>query len=392
MRTVRAITALLVCLVCALLLAGRTAAAADKEFVGSEACKTCHAKQYETWKDSYHAKMVRKKDDGILKAVVEKWASDGANPGPTKSNIDGKPRTLDDVVYVIGSYWKQRFLVKNEATGNHQFLDKQFNRMSGKWEGYGNKNDWETNCATCHATGFRLTSYDPAKPQEQKWSMSEHNTGCEACHGPGAQHIKAPSKKTIYSFAGKSVEERSLVCGYCHMRLENDKFKTTQGNPSEYLPAPKVGDSYKAGDDWRKWYPSEVVIPGVHPEDKIDAAYDGDLKGMFRLDDVSKAGGFYDSGKHHQQYQEFLQSAHYKKNVASCNTCHSAHAAKDGKVIVAKDTCVKCHDASFTVEKYMPGSGLTVERLSVRTHTFNKNQTRTTNGVTTTGAPEYFRK
>ncbi len=45
---------------------------------------------------------------------MEKWASDGTNAEPTKSNVDGKPRTLDDVVYVVGSFWKQRFLVKNK--------------------------------------------------------------------------------------------------------------------------------------------------------------------------------------------------------------------------------------------------------------------------------------
>ena len=90
---------------------------------------------------------------------------------------------------MVGSFWKQRFLVKNEATGNLQFLDKQLNRMSGKWEGYGNKNDWETNCGTCHTTGFKLTSYDPVKPQEQKFSYVEMNVGCEACHGPGDAHV-----------------------------------------------------------------------------------------------------------------------------------------------------------------------------------------------------------
>ncbi len=375
-----------------LLWSMQAALAADKEFVGSQACAKCHAKQYETWKKSYHSRMVRSKDDGILKAVVEKWASDGANAGPAKRNLDGKPMTLNDVVYVVGSRWKQRFLVKNEATGYHQFLDKQFNRMSGKWEAYGNKNDWETNCGTCHTTGWRLTSYDPAKPQEQKISISEHNVGCEACHGPGAQHVKAPSKKTIYSFSGKSVEERTMVCGYCHIRGENDKFKTAQGNPSEHMPHPKVGESYKAGEDWRKWYTDQAVIPGVHPEDKIDAAYGGDLKGMMITDDLAKSNGFYDGAKHHQQYQEFLQSQHYKKGIMGCNDCHSAHAAKDGSQKVAAKMCSNCHDASYTVEKYMPGTGVTVENLTLRTHTFNKNQTRKTRGMTVSGEPEYYKQ
>ncbi len=37
----------------------------------------------------------------------------------------------------------------------------------------------------------------------------------------------------------------------------------------------------------------------------------------------------------------------------------------------------------------MPGSGMTAAGLSVRTHTFNKNEGRTTIGVIASGEPEY---
>ncbi len=225
--------------------------------------------------------MVRKPADGLLKAAAEKWATDGATPGPAVGNVTGKPFSLNDVVYVIGSNWKQRYLVKDDTTGGYQFLDKQFNRMSGTWEKYGNKNDWDTMCATCHTTGYRLTAYDPANPKAQKAEWSELNIGCESCHGPGAAHIKSRSKKDIWNFAGKSFEEKARVCGYCHIRVENELYKSAQGNPREDLPAPKVGDSFKPSDDWRKWYPEHVVIPGVQPEDKVDADYAGDLKGLF---------------------------------------------------------------------------------------------------------------
>ena len=94
--------------------------------------------EYASWQNSYHAKMVRSKDEAILKDVVEQWN----NGGPAKVNLTGAPATLDDVVYVVGSKWKQRFLVKNPATGGHLFLDKQWNTVHKRWEGYGQKNDW----------------------------------------------------------------------------------------------------------------------------------------------------------------------------------------------------------------------------------------------------------
>src|SRR5512134_2096086 len=89
------------------------------EFAGSEKCATCHAAEFKTWKDTYHSKMVRTPQAGLLKDAVDQWAKDSkGNAGPTKGNIDGKAYALADVQLVIGSKWKQRYLVKNPATGN----------------------------------------------------------------------------------------------------------------------------------------------------------------------------------------------------------------------------------------------------------------------------------
>jgi len=272
--------------VCSMLLAVAPVMAADskKEFVGSESCKKCHAEEFKSWKGTFHSKIVQPKKTGILKDVVAKWATDGKNPGPTVTNVTGKPAKLEDVQYVVGSRWKQRFLVKNELTGNLQFMNKQFNRLSGEWENYGNKNDWNTNCGTCHTTGYRILEVDKATGKTLKSEFSEISVGCEACHGPGAKHVKSAKKdkkKTIFNPANVSIEAQSKVCGYCHIRVDNELYKTAQGNTREDLPAPKVGDTYKAGDDWTKWYPEHVVIPGVQANQPFDKEYTGDLKGLY---------------------------------------------------------------------------------------------------------------
>jgi len=383
--------------VCGMLLAVAPAMAANhmkgaKEFAGSEKCKKCHAEEYKSWKSTYHAKMVQPKKTGILKDVVAKWATDGKNPGPTAANVTGKPAKLDDVQYVVGSRWKQRFLVKNEQTGNLQFLNKQFNRLTGQWENYGNKNDWETNCGTCHTTGYRIMKVGK-DGTTLKSAYSEKNIGCEACHGPGAKHVaakKKDKKKTIFNPANVDVQAQSKVCGYCHIRVENEKFKTAQGHPREDLPAPKVGDTYKAGDDWTKWYPEHVSIPGVHADEPFDKEYTGEVKGLFKTDDTAKANKVYEEAKHHQQYQGFLQSAHFKSGQLSCITCHSPHAGKGKLKKVPAAACVKCHDASYTVEKYMPNTGKTADNLFVRTHTFFKNPRVGGKGAADMPAPNYY--
>jgi hypothetical protein len=385
---------------CALMLGlAATAGAAKapkKEFAGSEACKKCHSEEYKSWKETWHSKMVRTKKEGILKEVVEKWASDGAAEGPTTGNVTKAKFTLADVQYVVGSRWKQRFLVKNEQTGGMQFLNKQFNRSSSKWENYGNANDWNTNCGTCHTTGYRILEYDEKfgkHGRTVKDSYSEMGVGCEACHGPGAKHIAAKGKdkkKTIFNPANADIKAQSKVCGYCHIRIENEKFMTAQGNPREDLPTPKVGDSYKAGDDWTLWYPEQAIIPGIRPSQPADKEYSGDLKGLFKLDDHAMQNGVYEEAKHHQQYQGFLQSDHYKKGALSCITCHSPHAGKGKLKKVPRDSCHKCHDASFTVEKYMPNTGKTADNLFVKSHTFSKNPRKGGPGAGDMGPPNYY--
>ena len=378
----------------ALTVAAMPAAAATKkkEFVGSEKCKSCHAEEYKSWKETFHAKMLQPRKRGILKEAVEKWATDGTNPGPTKGNVTGVVLKLDDVQYVVGSKWKQRYLVKNDQTGNLQFMDKQFNRLSGKWENYGQKNDWNTQCATCHTTGYRITAYDDKAKKTVKSEFVEMNVGCEACHGPGAKHIsakKANKKKTIFNPANVDSQAQTRVCGYCHVRVETEKWHTAQGTPREDMPAPKLGETYIAGQDWTKW--EGVIMPGLQPDQPFTKEYTGEFKGMFKVDEHSKANGIYEEGKHHQQYQGFVQSTHFKNGNMSCITCHSPHAGKGKLKKVPKDACKTCHtNGEYTVEKYMPNTGQTAGGLFVRTHTFGKNPRQGGKGAADMGPPNYY--
>lgn len=365
---------------------------AQAEFVGSAKCQTCHGEQYATWKESWHAKMVRPAKAALLQDAADNWAKDGkGNPGPTKANITGTPAKMEDIVYVIGSKWKQRFLVPNPATGGHQFLDKQWNTLHKQWEPYGQKNTWETQCATCHSTGYRVVEVDEKTRAVKKWAMSEPNTGCEACHGPGSRHASTGDKKAIFNPANASLSEASKVCGYCHIRIENDYYKTAEGNHSEFLPHPTVGQSYRAGtDDWTQWYPDKVLMVGIQPEDVITKNYPGtDLNNAFFVDEAAQKSGFFEARKHHQEYQEYLQSAHAKKNVAGCTTCHSPHASAAKPAKKAVDSCKGCHGSTaYDLDKVMPGTGQTAQNLFIRSHTFNPNSARKGGPTISAATPE----
>lgn len=395
MRLIRLIgfTSAVGCLLLAGCVSPDHSTAGEAQFVGSEKCAGCHQQAFNTWKQSYHARMVLPREEGLLKDAGDQWSSDGKNQGPAKGNVDGKPYSMKDVVYVIGTRWKQRYLVPNAETGNHQFLDKQWNRFTKQWEPYGQRNDWETQCATCHTTGYRVVAYDEKTQRVLKAAMTERNIGCEACHGPGSAHVASPNKATIFNPKNASAQESSKICGQCHIRIENYKFKTAQGNPAEHMPHPQVGQSFRAGkDDWTTWYPKELLAVNIHAEDAITGEYKGtDLFNAFWQDEQSKKTKLFDARKHHQEYQEFVQSKHSAS--LSCSTCHTPHAMASPRP-AASESCQKCHGNQYDWQKVMPGTAQTALQLFVRTHTFNAQQARA-GGMTADKlpAPEfYYRK
>jgi hypothetical protein len=140
-------------LVLLLLLALPSAVLADG---GAEAlkCRACHVSDPPAWKESYHSKMVRPAQDALLPAALAQWVTDARGTlGPRTGNVDGRSYGVDDVVLVLNSKWKQRYLVRVPGSDRHQFLDKQWNAYTGVWERYAHRGDWESVCATCHAKG-----------------------------------------------------------------------------------------------------------------------------------------------------------------------------------------------------------------------------------------------
>jgi cytochrome c553 len=115
------------------------------------ACDACHPGDARNWRETYHAKVAKAPHEALVKEAAQFWAMDSkGNPGPLHGNVDGRTYGLEDVEMVVGTRWKQRFLVKNPANGHHQFLDKQWNSYTNVWEAYSNRDDWDAGCVTCH--------------------------------------------------------------------------------------------------------------------------------------------------------------------------------------------------------------------------------------------------
>jgi cytochrome c553 len=185
-------------------------------FAGSETCKKCHERTYLEWRTSLHSRMMR---DVMLDPL--------ANIGDFETASDDRTFNKEDVAYTLGSQWRQQYLKKE---GDELIvLPASYHFNTGKWTPYHpdqpEKRNWWTECAGCHATGV-----DP-----QKKTFVEMGVACEACHGPGSNHVEAvPGFEipTIISAARLNTALSAQICGSCHTRGRDKSGKYAY--PADY--------------------------------------------------------------------------------------------------------------------------------------------------------------
>ena len=244
--------------------------------------------------------------------------------------------------------------MKNEQTGN-QLLNKQFNRLPGNGRTTGEERlEQQLRHLPHHRLPDRGSGQDDR--QDSQRANLEMNIGCEACHGPGENiyRRKADKQKTVFNPA--RVRRPRAVNGLRvlpHPGRER-KMHSTQGNPEKTsLP--------QAGTVTRQVTTGPNGTASSSPESSrtsLSRDYKGDLKGMFMTDDYAKANKVFEEAKHHQEYQGFIQS----RPLKAAKLLHhlSRTPRREGQAEESARACLhKCHDASYTVEKYMPNTGRT---------------------------------
>jgi hypothetical protein len=251
----------------------------DATFVGSETCKRCHERTFLEWKTSLHSRMMR---DARLDPL--------ANIGDFESPSDVRDFGKSDVDFTLGSQWKQQYLKKE---GDDLIvLPAQYNVFSGEWKAYfpkePAKRQWFGECAGCHATGV-----DP-----EKKTFVEMGVACEACHGPGSNHVEAvPGYEipTIIQASRLTPALAAQICGSCHTR----------------------------GRDKSEKYAYSV--------DYQEHKGEGNIRLYFNEVDPEKDSNYFwpsgESSYSNQQYLDWKQSEHAKVGV-TCITCHDVHRSR----------------------------------------------------------------
>ena len=189
---------------------------AAAEFVGSEACAECHSDAYDDWQGSHHQlAMQDPSPENVLAdfddATVEYFGAtsrmyrDGDRFVMQTDNQNGELEEFE-VSHVFGVAPLQQYLTefadgrkqvlpfawdaRTEDEGgqrwyhlypNEQILHDDLLHWTGQYF------NWNFMCAECHSTDLQVNYDLETNTFDTTWS--EISVGCEACHGPGSNHI-----------------------------------------------------------------------------------------------------------------------------------------------------------------------------------------------------------
>jgi tetratricopeptide (TPR) repeat protein len=187
------------------------------EFVGRQSCRECHPDQDRLWKGSHHDLAMQEALDRTVLGDFDDTQFTHAGVTSTFCRRDGGFFVRTDgstgemqefqVRYTFGAVPLQQYLVELPG-GRLQALtvcwDTRPERQGGqRWfhlypeeeigpgdplHWTGPFQNWNYMCAECHSTNLKK-NYDAATGSYST-SWSEIDVSCEACHGPGSEHVE----------------------------------------------------------------------------------------------------------------------------------------------------------------------------------------------------------
>jgi tetratricopeptide (TPR) repeat protein len=302
-------------------------------FVGSVECRDCHNREFESWEGSHHdlAMDVANETSVLgdfnnaeftLRGVTSRFYKDDGKYFVFTNGPGGEMGDFE-ITHTFGWFPLQQYLIPFPG-GRLQTLpiawddrDKQWFRVPpeepvdpGDWLYWTNAaQNWNGMCAQCHSTNLEK-NYDP-ETDSYNTTWSDIDVGCEACHGPGSDHVEwaempemARPQASNFKLAAQTsgINSRELVelCAPCHSRRG------------------AMGDYEHTETDLL-----DNFLPSLLSEDLYFA--DGQI-----LEEV-------------YVYASFTQSKMYRHDVR-CSDCHDVHSiklVKEGNAL-----CLQCHRAA----------------------------------------------
>lgn len=356
---------------------------AELTYVGSESCATCHSSEYEGWSQTAHPYMIQTADEGMwdisremIEAELAKGESEYLEIG---GGVGGYISSIDEILYVTGHQWKQRFVVKTDK--GHTWIRSQVNPewvapdgtvTEVRWSNYGGGQIYEDRCLACHATGFDFelsqTIDRTADDYRLESVVAELGVGCESCHGPASDHVSAPSGDNIVNPANFTPAEQMEACGSCHARNSGHVDIAGRQDPIGFEMGMAVRDVTKP----------QSILTGeniyVNIEDgEVEGYYDAGGTLRFWEDAVARS--------HRMQYNMLEQNTMKTGMGLTCASCHDVHdpsGIRGGgwegllEADLGSLSCSNCHDIDgWDIDEAMPFRAQNASGVrDMRDHTF----------------------
>jgi hypothetical protein len=328
----------------------------DSSYVGGKVCSGCHEAQSTAWRGSHHDHaMMEASDESVLGdfnfARLEQFGIETLfyrNDGRFMVRTDGPDGALHDypVKYTFGFNPLQQYLFEFPG-GRLQALDIAWDSRTAEQGGQrwfalhpGEKStpddvlhwtgpnlNWNYMCADCHSTNLKK-NYN-AETESYSTTWSEIDVNCEACHGPGEEHVQW-GRQQMAGQAG-SAGNMGLKVRFTErkgvswpMDAKTDKIRRSSTKATDFEIEVCAQCHSRRGQISDDWTPGQPFMDAYLPALLTAGLYHADGQ----IDDEVYVWG------------SFQQSKMYQAGV-TCSDCHDPHS---GSLRLPGDlVCSQCH-------------------------------------------------
>lgn len=328
------------------------------DYLGAQTCRNCHEAEYTAWQGSDHERAMQPANAKTVLGNFNNTSLTHYGVTSTFYKKDGKFMVKTEgakgklqefeIKYTFGVQPLQQYLIEFPG-GRLQALslawDTRPKAQGGQRWFHLNPDEkiahddvlhwtqpsqnWNSMCAECHSTHLEK-NYDPAK-QTFATRWAEINVACEACHGPGSEHVSWANKQTGW-------EKQQTTKG---LSVQLDERKGIQWQPD-------VKTGIAARSQPRKTDREIQVCARCHSRrSPISKTY---VHGEPLLDHyiprTLDEGLYFADGQIDDEvyvYGSFIQSKMYHAGV-TCSDCHEPHSM--ALRAPGNGVCLQCHQAA----------------------------------------------
>jgi predicted CXXCH cytochrome family protein len=345
--------------------ASRPLHARDADYEGSSSCRTCHPEHHESWSRTYHRTMtqlptpaaVLGRFDGEPVEFYGRRAIPFESEGRFHVRLpDGAGERVAEVALCVGSRrYQQYFELEGSSEGDvYRRLpilwhvgERRWMHLNGvflhpddpDWGAHAAT--WNDNCIFCHNTAPEPRGDFSGASKTFDSRVAELGIACEACHGPGEEHVARLASPLERVRATDDARDLAIVdpselgqmealalCGQCH---------------SQRLPSPlsRIGEFLDRGPSFRPGDPlEEHVAPLTRDTPPLSADHERLFRDRFWADGTARLTAY--------EYLGITQSPCLAGGEMTCNSCHSMHAGDvEGNLepeMRGDAACTQCHE------------------------------------------------